>query len=273
MHRRTFVGLVSAGLAGMPRQLAATPQPGGVRIRRLTWAGVQFQIGDEVLLVDPLLNPRNWQPAWTLPVVAIETGGARASALITHLHPDHFDIPGLTATLGTNGPVHCLGEKAPRIQGAGLRAVPHERFQSFDVGPWSITAVPAEDGNGEEQVSWVIAGGGRRFIHCGDTMWHGNWWRIGREYGPFDLAFLPINGANLVIRQPYVDIPASMTPDQAAAAAVVLRARQACPIHYGFEDPARLREFPNALPTFIERARARGVEPLVLEPGAHHALA
>src|SRR5206468_3177623 len=80
-----------------------------------------------------------------------------------------------------------------------------------------------------------------------------------RAYGPFDLAFLPINGFRQVQGR-YTDtgVAMSLTPEQAAAAAQVLRARLTVPIHYGHEN-ANYREEPHALQRFTDDASARSL--------------
>ena len=70
-------------------------------------------------------------------------------------------------------------------------------WQTVTVGPFTVTALPAADGTGDPQVSWAVEAGGRRIVHGGDTMFHGWWWRAAQAAGPFDAAFLPINGAVL----------------------------------------------------------------------------
>src|SRR4029079_15968121 len=99
-----------------------------------------------------------------------------------------------------------------------------------------VAAVPASDGLGEQQVSWILTCGNRRFIHCGDTLWHGRFGEYGRQYGPFDAAFLPINGFQRIHLNPPTGQPSSLTPEQAVSAAVLLRATTLVPIHYGASD-------------------------------------
>ena len=112
-----------------------------------------------------------------------------------------------------------------------------------------------------------MSGGGRRIIHCGDTLWHGSWWQIGRQYGPFDAAFLPINGARFAWRKPVSEISAVMTPEQAVAAAVVIGARQIVPIHYGVSGAEGYSELPDVEALLIEAAARRGIGVEVLRPG------
>ena len=132
---------------------------------------------------------------------------------------------------------------------------------------FTATPVPASDGNGDTQVSWIVSGGGRRIIHCGDTMWHPQWWQIGRQHGPFDAAFLPINGALFGWRKPESGVPAVLTPEQAAAAGAILGARLIVPIHYGVAGADAYTEVPDAEAALLEAARRRGVGVEIVRPG------
>jgi len=94
-----------------------------------------------------------------------------------------------------------------------------------------------------------------------------NWRRIGRTYGPFDAAFLPINGAQVLSVTPRAELPMVLTPEQAVGAAVALGARQICSIHYGFHNPKAYLEYPDAEPTLFQEARRRGVAVERVPPG------
>src|SRR3546814_19561889 len=78
-------------------------------------------------------------------------------------------------------------------------------------------------------MSWVVSAGGRRIFHGGETLWHGHWWRIGRQFGPFDAAFLPVNGARFGLRKPVSGLPGVLTPKKAVAPANLLGARRLVP--------------------------------------------
>ncbi|MGI8622019.1 MAG: MBL fold metallo-hydrolase [Solirubrobacteraceae bacterium] len=95
------------------------------------------------------------------------------------------------------------------------------------VGPFAITALPAVDGFGDPQLSWLIEADGQRVLHAGDTIFHGSWWSIALRSSPIDVAFLPINGAvcDFPHRQPARPFPAAMDPRQAAVAAHILGSR------------------------------------------------
>jgi L-ascorbate metabolism protein UlaG (beta-lactamase superfamily) len=108
-------------------------------------------------------------------------------------------------------------------------------WETTQIGPFTVTAVPAVDGLGEAQVSYAITADGKTVLHAGDTTFHGAWWRIAERVGPIDLALLPINGAvvNFPWLQPASPLPAALTPEQAVVAARALRAGTVGPIHYG----------------------------------------
>lgn len=133
-----------------------------------------------------------------------------------------------------------------------------------------MTACPAVDGLGAPQVSWVIDTGDRRVFHGGDTMFHGFWWSIARELGPFDVACLPINGPT-VARVPGLrgdsPVPAVLLPEQTSAAAQLLGANTVVPIHYGLDRPSLYAETPDAVGRFERSSRRAGLAPVVLEAG------
>jgi L-ascorbate metabolism protein UlaG (beta-lactamase superfamily) len=135
-------------------------------------------------------------------------------------------------------------------------------------GEFVARCVPSSDGLGSPQVSWIVDGGGKRIIHCGDTSWHGGWWNIARAYGPFDAAFVPING----FRQSggmfeHVEQPMSLTPEQAALASQILGARVVVPIHFGSKGDTSYVEESQALARFNDSAKKRGLIPRALAPG------
>ena len=137
-------------------------------------------------------------------------------------------------------------------------------------GPFAVTAVPAVDGFGDPQVSWVVAADGERILHGGDTLFHGAWWSIATRVGPIDTAFLPINAAvcSFPHRQPPSPFPATLDPAHAVAAAQLLRAGRVVPIHYGAIDgPPVYAPRRDALPELLRTAAEHGVPVAVVAPG------
>ena len=234
-----------------------------LRLRRLGWAGVEIRLGRTRLLIDALenvvpLEPVLGPPKRPLPPVEVSAG---THALITHLHPDHYDRELLTR-LASSGTIGCHASIAPDLAGDGIEAYPQELGESRGIGDLTVTPVTSLDWRGSDshQVAWVVEGAGRRVIHCGDTMWHGNWWQIARDHGPFDVAFLPVNGVVARFEGYEVDVPVTLTPEQAVEAAAALGASAACAIHYElFNNPPTYVEQPDITRRFRDAALARGI--------------
>jgi L-ascorbate metabolism protein UlaG (beta-lactamase superfamily) len=266
--RRDFLRLAAsmAGAALFPSRRAEAASV--LRAQKLAWAGVRLELDTATLLLDPLVNPDAWGKALPDALVPVDVAKGDRYVLITHRHPDHFDPAAVRQALGAGGTLVCGVDAAPGAAAAGFKVRPAALYEPVLLGDsFTATAVPAVDGYGDPQVSWVVSGGGRRIIHCGDTMWHGSWWHIGRQLGPFDAAFLPINGARFGWRKPVSDVPAVMTPEQAVAAAVVLNARLIVPIHYGVVGADAYQEVPDPAAALLAAARRRQVAVEIVRPG------
>ena len=239
-----------------------------VRVQRLSWAGIKIECGDTTIFIDPLISPEVWGGAWTAPIVPLTVNTARRHVLITHIHNDHFDPEAIRA-LSTGAPfaVMCHADRAAAIASRGFKVYSLQMYEPINLGDVTVCPVPAVDGFNEFQVSWIVTAAGKRMIHCGDTLWHGAFWQFGRQFGPIDVAFLPINGAKLLGVQPFSDTAATMTPSQAVAAAVVMKAKHVVPIHFGFHDPKAYLEHPNAEQEFRATADTRHQPYKVLASG------
>ncbi len=191
-----------------------------------------------------------------------------AHVLIIHLHADHYDPVAIRAIVRARCHTLCLREFSATVAADGLpvRGVTLHEPALLRGGALAVIAVEALDGQGDLQVSWIVSGGGKRIFHGGDTAWHFYWWKIALAYGPFDAVFLPINGV-VVARTPPSGVPASLTPEQAAAAAHILRARVLCPTHYGDNSPPTYVEADNAEKRVVQACTTRGVRVEVVAPG------
>lgn len=259
-----------------------------MRIRRLGWAGLELESDGESAVVDLFqdassLEPFTGAPHGPLPAPA--SAGHVGTALATHLHADHADPGAIAAALRADDGLLLRPAPAPDgslMENGGLdaaeRGIAEHQLATQVVAPWesvargpfTFTAVPASDGLGDPQVSWVVEAGGVRILHAGDTVHHGAWWLIAMRLGPFDAVFLPVNGARVSFphRQPPSPLPASMDPQQAAAAAAVLRARLAVPIHYDtLHRPPVYAQVDEPAAAFLAAAKTAGVLARVLETG------
>lgn len=270
-RREALRATAAALLAALaPRSFAAEPAASRLRVQRLSWAGVKLVCDDATLFVDASYDPSTAGSAKADIPLASDTRSKQA--LITHHHGDHFDAAALRSALGDSGIVVVPEAVMPWADTRQLRVQTARLYEPVilprGTGTFVAIAVPAVDGLGHPQVSWVIDAGGKRVFHGGDTAWHGHWWDIARAYGPFDLALLPINGFRQVLGR-YTDsgIPMDLTPEQAAAAASILRARLTVPIHYGGAT-ASYFEIADAPERFLAAAQARGIEARIVASGS-----
>jgi L-ascorbate metabolism protein UlaG (beta-lactamase superfamily) len=269
MSRRSFLcssaaGAVSSGL--LPSVFASAPVP-GLAAQRLGWAGVRLRLGTDNLFIDPLLDPQVWGSDLTKPLIPIDSEGDSGFVLITHRHPDHCDPTAIEKLVGKNGALVSTTQNGTCTIPSGIRVRAGALYEPQLLGEFTVTPVPAADGYGDPQVSWIVSAGGRRIIHCGDTMWHGLWWQIARQFAPIDAAFLPVNGARFGWRKPLSEIPAVMTPEQAVAAAVVLGAPRLIPIHYGIAPSPEYTEVAHVEEALLAEGRRRGIRVQILQPG------
>ncbi len=225
-----------------------------MRITWLGWAGAQIEAEGERVVLDPLQDARAVF-AWlgeragecSPPQVAAPASGAIAG-LVTHLHRDHADADALAGALAPGAPVLeppdyggaalerlAIAQADGELDAAGLARQALAPWTSETIGPFTLTALPAVDGTGDPQVSWLVEAEGRRVLHLGDTMFHGWWWRIAERFGAVDAVLAPINGARLTFphRRPASPLAGAMDPEQAALAAELLGARRLVPMHYG----------------------------------------
>jgi L-ascorbate metabolism protein UlaG (beta-lactamase superfamily) len=257
-----------------------------MRARWLGWAGVELEHDGERLVIDPLADPAGVFAAFgeragevELPSIVAAAAGATAG-LVSHLHRDHTDAGALAAALSPGALVH----HPPAAEGENLALAQAEHelrandlprravatWESVSVGPFTCTALPAVDGLGDPQVSWLVEADGGRVLHLGDTVFHGAWWQMARRVGPFDIVFAPVNGAvvDFPHQQPPSPLPAAMDPEQAALAGELLGARKVVPMHYGgltFEP--HYRPIADARERFERAARNRPYRAAPLAPG------
>jgi L-ascorbate metabolism protein UlaG (beta-lactamase superfamily) len=261
-----------------------------MKVRWLGWAGVELEADGGAIVIDPLADPGATFAALgddarvELPrLVEPRSEGSAVAGLVSHLHRDHADAAALARALAAGAAVHepvwpggadvenlGLAQANAEIERTGLPRREVEPWRRVEVGPFALTALPAVDGLGDPQLSWLVEAGGRRALHLGDTVFHGYWWRMARRHGPFDVVFAPINGpaVDFPHLQPASPLAAAMEPEQAALAAELLGAATVVPMHYdGFAAEPWYRPVPDAAARFAAAAAGRPYETRVLQPG------
>jgi len=240
-----------------------------MRVRKLSWAGVEISADGARLLLDPLqhteaLRAFLGRPRNRLMPVTIDPS---TWAAVTHLHPDHCDRE-LLRRLPV-GRVICHAPISDALASEGIDTETARLWEPVEAGPFRLTPLPSHDWRGDDQVAWMVEVHGHRLIHCGDTIWHGGWYEIARRYAPFQLAFLPINGVRVQLSGfTATDVPATLGPEQAIEAALVLEARAAVGIHHGlFHNPPVYVEQHDALARMHKAGQRRQIEVLALDDG------
>src|SRR4051794_19370732 len=146
-----------------------------MRMTWLGWAGAEIEHDGKTVVIDPLADARavfaplgERAQAMKPPSVTDPRPGALAG-LVTHLHRDHADAAALSSALADGAPVleppagggdaHdnlALTQAEHELAASGLERRRLQPWESANVGPFVLTALPACDGIGDPQVSWLI---------------------------------------------------------------------------------------------------------------------
>jgi len=234
MSMRAVAAVQSAAVAlGIlaASSLMAAPAPtqvfktaaGPVEITPIYHATAMIKAGGDTIYIDPA-RPGN--------ISGLAPAGL---ILITDIHPDHMDTAYISALSGPNTEI-----VAPAaVQETVKTAKTLSNGESIQWHNWKITAVPMYNivhktpngapfhpkgrGNG-----YVLSYGGKNFYFAGDTEGTPEM----RALQGIDVAFIPMN------------LPYTMTPEEAADAVKAFKPKVAIPYHYRGQD---LQIFANAL--------------------------
>lgn len=210
-----------------------------MNIQKLNWAGIKLECGNQTVLIDAV---ENFKPYFSIlgdpltPLLNFSDTVEADYMLFTHLHLDHFDKGVIEKCLKPSGKIiaYCKHEKQlAKLERPYILLNNDETFEENGI---SFKSVYSMDGIGEEQTAWIVAFNGTKLFHGGDTIWHNQFWRLGKENPDIHFAFLPVNGAVVNFQMAgleYSAVPASLTPEQAFNAAKLLHAEKLVPIHYG----------------------------------------
>ncbi|WP_342086435.1 MBL fold metallo-hydrolase [Dyadobacter sp. OTU695] len=244
-----------------------------MKLQRLSWAGLKVESNGQILLIDAV---QNYQRGASIgpenPFQFVQNTPADA-VLITHLHSDHYDPEAIRAVLKPEGSFIVSEQIADEVVSDGFAPQTLTLNKPHQIGNFTITAVFAMDGVGDKQVSWVIEADGKRILHGGDTMWHNQFWQLGKTWQHFDAVFLPVNGA--VVNIPRVapsPVPITLTPIQAITVTRLLNADVLVPIHYGFHKEGMYHQFPQMEEELGRQAEVQNVKVQWVQPGSIVAL-
>lgn len=273
------------GTPSRPIPLAAPLAPAKAADLAATWLGhatVLVEIEGVRLLADPVWSNRvsptqRFGPArmHAMPT-AISALPKVDAVVISHDHYDHLD----------QWTIRQLADRQPALLflvplgvGSHLRSwgVPDERVVELDwnrgvtVGGVTVTCTPARHFSGRAIVrnptlwaSWVFAGQDKRVFFGGDSGYSERFADIGTQYGPFDLALLPVGA----YAPQWPDI--HMTPEEAVRAHTDLQGGQPggllLPIHWATFNLA-LHPWGEPVARLLAAAQEAGVPVRVPMPG------
>ena len=210
-----------------------------MQIQKLSWAGIKVVCGNKTVLIDAVENFKPYLPVLGKPRSDVFIFSPTTKAdyiLFTHLHLDHFDMEVIDKCLKPEGKIIANKKLQHQIPVHNHECIFLDVDQSITENGITFKSVFSLDGIGEEQTAWILDFNGTKIFHGGDTIWHNQFWKIGKENPDIDYAFLPVNGAVVnfqIVGLEYSSIPASLTPEQAFNAAKLLHAKKIIPIHYG----------------------------------------
>ncbi len=153
------------------------------------------------------------------------------AVLVSHLHPDHFDMPALRRMRPAPARVVVPpGSLAVLGNPSGLEWMELAPWETTALGATRVTAVPGpHTGPRPDEVNYVveIPGWGRLFFG-GDARFDGRVLsEVARRFAPFRVALLPVGGSRIL------GVRTVMGPEDAFRAAQILDAALTVPIHEG----------------------------------------
>lgn len=218
-----------------PRATPSFATPRGTRDGvSVTWVGHSsflIQLGGLNILTDPVWSERASPVQWagpkrlSPPGFPIDQLPPLDLVLQSHNHYDHLDdrtVRHLIAAHPDARWVTPLGV-APFLRARGARQVSeHDWWSELEAGGLRVGCTPAQhfsgrgvtDRNRSLWCGWALRTGSTRLFFCGDSGYPGDFGEIGRRWGPFDIALMPVGAY-----QPrWFMKPVHMDPEESVAA-------------------------------------------------------
>jgi Predicted Zn-dependent hydrolases of the beta-lactamase fold len=184
--------------------------------------------------------------------------------ILTHNHYDHLEYA--TMRFFRNNDVRFIVPLGVDVILKGW-GIPEEKIytmawnDSLSEKGIEITALPVihyssrswSDRNATLWVSYVFSGGGKKIYWSGDTGYGNHFAETGAKYGPFDLAFIEIDGWD----PRWADI--HLFPEEAVQACIDVNAKILLPVHWAVFDLA-LHPWNESIQKVVDIAQKEGIE-------------
>jgi len=203
-----------------------------MRITMISHSCLLIELGGKHILTDPwMTEPIYWGRLFHRFGVGVDIEQLPPLDLIvvSHGHDDHLD-EGTLRRLDPRTPVAVLDKAAAKVRRLGFQTVhPMTRGRSLQLGSLGVHGCHGKHPGG--QVTYLLEGPEGRIYFGGDTTYDEGLLHVGRDFGPIDVALLPVSGGRLFGDH----IHLHMNPTESARLAGSIGARIAVPIHYHFE--------------------------------------
>ncbi len=219
----------------------------------LTWIGhatFLLQHAGLNILTDPQFSQRASPVTWAGPQRVVAPGMSIDDlpeidvVLISHDHYDSLDVASLQrlAARKQQRPITILvplGYKAwfDNLQLHSIQLVELDWQQSYSIGDVKFTATPVQhwskrtlfDAFERLWSSWVIESKAHKIFFAGDTGYADHFTQIGQQYGPFDLALIPIGA----YEPRWFMKPYHVNPEEAVKMHRDLQSKYSVAMHWG----------------------------------------
>jgi len=217
----------------------------------VTWIGhatLLLQLDGKNILTDPHFSERASPVQWAGPKRAVPPGLSIEElppidiVVISHDHYDSLDsgsIERLRDREGGDRTVFCvpLGLSGWFADRRVTRIVELDWWEQHSQNGCTVTAVPVQHWSKRTPFSqnrtlwagWIVASDRFRFFFCGDTGYSPIFKDIGKKYGPFDLAAIPIGAyePRWFMRHHHIN------PEEALQVHLDIRSKKSVAIHWG----------------------------------------
>ncbi|MBO4805595.1 MAG: MBL fold metallo-hydrolase [Paludibacteraceae bacterium] len=216
-----YLGWVKAGKPTSKEEVDVFTTPSGVNVYFycIKHGSLKMRVADKWIYVDPVAN--------AIPPVTDFTAMPKADALfVTHEHFDHLDSLAIRQLTKAETQL-VLNPRSSEILG-GLGSVMKNGDSKMVGDKWKVEAVPAYNTTEEKKQfhpkgrdnGYLFTIGGLRIYVAGDTEDIPEM----QDLKDIDIAFLPCN------------LPFTMSPEQLANAAKIIKPKVLFPYHYGKTD-------------------------------------